>query len=151
MDELSRRRRKHERIELAPAPQNAVHLVTQGENDDYRVVAAFSTYRLAEEFVDRWRGALRELDRIETIAIEGLTVDEFLAPSGSFRASVTRRNGSVVYWGYDPTGDPNRAADTSDAAELDGVPQHFTGYGATVEAARAAALALRERALSGEN
>ena len=150
MDELTQRRRKHERIDLEPAPQNTVFLVTQGENDDYRVVAAFSTYGLAEEFVDRWRGALRELGRIETIAVEGITVDEFLAPSGAFCVTVQAYLEAPVVCYYNPTGNPDAPADTRDAVELDGVPMQFTGYGATVEAARKSALALRESTITAE-
>ena len=148
MDDLSRRRRERQRAAATLAPQNPVFLVTHGEGEDYHIVAAFSNYLLARAFVDRWDVALENPQPAP--AIEVFSVDEIGPLAGAFWVTVPRYGDTVADWGYNPTGDADAPADTRDAVELDGVPQHFTGYGATFEAAREAALALRDRTLTEE-
>ena len=151
MDDLSRRRRERQRAAATLAPQNPVFLVTRGSGEDYEVVGAFSSYALADEFRDRWRAGLRDLgDLGADIAVEVFSVDRLSDCGGSFSVTVGARDGAVVASSYNPIGYPERPADTHDAVELDGVPQHFTGYGATFEAAREAAISLRERTIAEE-
>ena len=144
VDDLSRKRRDRERKARPPAqPENSVFLVTHGVDEDYHIVAAFSTHARAQGFIRLWEQRLREAEidfggpapRIEVFA-----VDAFDGSSGAFRVTVSDQEKRIA---YDPTGDPKRPADTGDAVEIDGAPQSFTGYGATPGEALMRALALR--------
>lgn len=128
------------------ASDNTVYVVTRGEGDDYTILGAFSSFILAAAFRDRCRSSLASGGRIDHLAVEAYTVDEYVDRDGQFWVRVGTIRDEIVAWGYDPTGDPERPADTADAVELDGVPQHFTGYGRNLEAAHAQAIAFRDSA-----
>lgn len=147
MDELARRRIP--RIEAQPVQSdNVVFLVTRGVDEDYHILGAFSTETRAAAFASRCRSGLVVAGFVERVAVEVFTVDEYVYTRGAFWVQVgvpgVVLRDEIVAWGFDPTGDPNRPADTADAVELDGAPQHWKGYGASVAEAHVAALALRD-------